>query len=198
MATHSSILAWRIPWTEEPGRLQSIGSPPQSDTTEVTHTHTHTCTHARTHFMKGYLLYFNVKGLEISITSRNIFPATSRQESEQIIGHCGLAKVTCKLSPSLYSVIQGWKCFSAPGGFPLTNAGTAWSVTEAQVPGEVWGKDHLGSSSPVPGPASCPSSRTSCGHLPLAGFQPWDIFLSVCLFLFTNLWGCIYSVLKTL
>ena len=26
MATHSSILAWRIPWTEEPGRLQSWGS----------------------------------------------------------------------------------------------------------------------------------------------------------------------------
>ena len=26
MATHSSILAWRIPCTEEPGRLQSIGS----------------------------------------------------------------------------------------------------------------------------------------------------------------------------
>ena len=25
MATHSSILAWKIPWTEEPGRLQSIG-----------------------------------------------------------------------------------------------------------------------------------------------------------------------------
>ena len=25
MVTHSSILAWRIPWTEEPGRLQSIG-----------------------------------------------------------------------------------------------------------------------------------------------------------------------------
>ena len=26
MATHSSILAWRIPWTEEPGGLQSVGS----------------------------------------------------------------------------------------------------------------------------------------------------------------------------
>ena len=26
MATHSTILAWRIPWTEEPGRLQSMGS----------------------------------------------------------------------------------------------------------------------------------------------------------------------------
>ena len=27
MATHSSIPAWRIPWTEEPGGLQSTGSP---------------------------------------------------------------------------------------------------------------------------------------------------------------------------
>ena len=26
MATHSSILAWKIPWTEEPGRLESMGS----------------------------------------------------------------------------------------------------------------------------------------------------------------------------
>ena len=35
IATHSSILAWRIPWTEEPGRLQSMGHK-ESDTTEVT------------------------------------------------------------------------------------------------------------------------------------------------------------------
>ena len=27
MASHSSTLAWRIPWTEEPGGLQSMGSP---------------------------------------------------------------------------------------------------------------------------------------------------------------------------
>ena len=33
MATHSSILAWRIPWTKEPGRLQSMGHK-ESDTTE--------------------------------------------------------------------------------------------------------------------------------------------------------------------
>ena len=32
MATHSSILAWRISWTEEPGGLQSMGS--QSDMTK--------------------------------------------------------------------------------------------------------------------------------------------------------------------
>ena len=34
MAAYSSILAWRIPWTEEPDGLQSLGS--QTDTTEVT------------------------------------------------------------------------------------------------------------------------------------------------------------------
>ena len=36
MATHSSILAWKIPWTVEPGRLQSMGRK-ESDTTERLH-----------------------------------------------------------------------------------------------------------------------------------------------------------------
>ena len=36
MATHFSIVAWRIPWTEEPGGLQSMGLQ------RVGHTHTHT------------------------------------------------------------------------------------------------------------------------------------------------------------
>ena len=35
MATHCSIHSWRILWTEEPGRLQSVGHT-ESDTTEVT------------------------------------------------------------------------------------------------------------------------------------------------------------------
>ena len=34
MATHSSILAWRTPWTEEPGRLQFAKGVEESDTTE--------------------------------------------------------------------------------------------------------------------------------------------------------------------
>ena len=38
-ATHSSILTWRIPWTEEPSRLQSVGSQ-ESDMTERVSTHT--------------------------------------------------------------------------------------------------------------------------------------------------------------
>ena len=53
MATHPSILAWRVPWTEEPGGPQFIGHK-ELDTTEVTehtriyvytHIHTHICAH---------------------------------------------------------------------------------------------------------------------------------------------------------
>ena len=39
MATHSSILAWRIPWTEEPGRPQSIGL--QKSQTQLSDKYTH-------------------------------------------------------------------------------------------------------------------------------------------------------------
>ena len=40
MATHSSILAWRIPWTQEPGGLQSMGSQ------RVRQTDIHKCTYS--------------------------------------------------------------------------------------------------------------------------------------------------------
>ena len=55
IATHSSILAWGIPWTEEPGRLQSMGLQ-ELDMTECVCMHscarTHTHTHTHTHFGK--------------------------------------------------------------------------------------------------------------------------------------------------
>ena len=55
MATHSAILAWRIPWTEEPGELQSIGSQRvQQGSSDLAcvpaHVRTHTHTHHPTHF----------------------------------------------------------------------------------------------------------------------------------------------------
>jgi len=40
MVTHSSMLAWKIPWTEEPGRLQSMGHK-ELDTTERLHFRVH-------------------------------------------------------------------------------------------------------------------------------------------------------------
>ena len=39
MATHSSILAWRIPWTKEPGRLQSMGSQESDMAWRLNHYH---------------------------------------------------------------------------------------------------------------------------------------------------------------
>ena len=46
MATHCSIVVWEIPWTEEPGGLQSIMLQTVGDdlVTERAHTHTHTHT----------------------------------------------------------------------------------------------------------------------------------------------------------
>ena len=38
MATHFSILAWEIPWTEEPGGLQSMGSQESDMTEQLNHT----------------------------------------------------------------------------------------------------------------------------------------------------------------
>ena len=47
MATYSSILAWRIPWTEEPGSLQSIGL--QRVGHQLKRLSMHACLHACTH-----------------------------------------------------------------------------------------------------------------------------------------------------
>ena len=67
MATHSSILAWRIPWTEEPGELQSMGlQRVRHNGNDFTHRHTfrdapnltsHTCR------MKLKNSYFMSQGL---------------------------------------------------------------------------------------------------------------------------------------
>ena len=45
MATYSSVLAWRIPWTEELGGLQSMGSQRAGHMRDWVRTHTHTHTH---------------------------------------------------------------------------------------------------------------------------------------------------------
>ena len=63
MATHSSILAWRISWMEEPGGLQSMGSQRVrqywvTNTHEITHRHTHTWTD--TSMKPSLLSHFNL------------------------------------------------------------------------------------------------------------------------------------------
>ena len=57
MATHSSILAWRIPWTREPGRLQSMGL---QSWTQLSYIHTHTHTHTQKSGHCPLLVLFSV------------------------------------------------------------------------------------------------------------------------------------------
>ena len=58
MVTHSNILAWRIPWTEEPSRLYSPWGLKESHMTEklthmCTHTHKHTHTLSQESYLRG-------------------------------------------------------------------------------------------------------------------------------------------------
>ena len=59
MATHSSILSWRIPWTEEPGRLQSMGLQRVGHDRATEHTHTAVLTEVQT------LFYFTLQGFHL-------------------------------------------------------------------------------------------------------------------------------------
>ena len=60
MTTHHSILVDRIPWTEEPGRLPSMGSQRVGhDQVTNTHTNTHTHTHTHTHKLYEHLEHAN-------------------------------------------------------------------------------------------------------------------------------------------
>ena len=62
MAINSSILAWRIPWTEEPDGLHPMGHK-ESDTTEETAHLVHTCTHAHACLLLCCLIVMELKQL---------------------------------------------------------------------------------------------------------------------------------------
>ena len=53
-ATHFSILAWEIPWTEEPGGLKSMGSQRVRNNRAQMRTHAHAHTHTHTHTSTKY------------------------------------------------------------------------------------------------------------------------------------------------
>ena len=67
MATHSSILAWKIPWTEKPGRLQSMGSQSRTQLRDFTHSLTHAISmmeHSSTLQLKFHIfLYYQIKSV---------------------------------------------------------------------------------------------------------------------------------------
>ena len=64
MATHSSTLVWKIPWTEKPGRLQSMGSQRVRQDWATEHTHTHTHTHTLVPKEQGWVQRANTENCE--------------------------------------------------------------------------------------------------------------------------------------
>ena len=75
MATHSSTLAWKMPWAEEPGRLHSMGSQRvRHDWAINTHTHTHT----------GRIYSIPLKGSLWNQTHLAIFPPTLKKIKKKL------------------------------------------------------------------------------------------------------------------
>ena len=66
MVAHSSLLAWEIPWTEEPGRLQPMESQRVRHDCARTHARTHTRTHAHTHRTSTVRVTWRVRGSDAS------------------------------------------------------------------------------------------------------------------------------------
>ena len=79
MAIHSSILPWRIPWKEEPGGLQSIGSP-RVGHDWATNTHTQSCNY-HNHGKEEFHHYpkFLCAPLQLILGSHYLVPANSFQ-----------------------------------------------------------------------------------------------------------------------
>ena len=84
MATHSSILAWRIPWLEEPGGLESTGSQRVGhDCSDLVHMHTHVISDQGSNTTKlkliGFAFIFNLKNMKTRVWGKIVPQASSRK-----------------------------------------------------------------------------------------------------------------------
>ena len=134
MATHSSILAWRIPWTEELGGLQSTGRK-ESDTTERLHFHWANngskCARASVHMCKYKHIYVSTAGRCYGSSFRSGLnsPAqtlTGSEDLQSVLRSCffPVAHVTVLC-------VQGLG-LNFPGS--LQAGGDSWPHSGAQVP----------------------------------------------------------------
>ena len=96
MATHSSILAWRIPWTEGPGGLQSMESQKSqaSDITEQLTRRGMVCTEVPVHY--NMTLFFFLNDEKCAVQKRKVYFSKDYQNNE--IWH------------STFLVSMGYKC----------------------------------------------------------------------------------------
>ena len=124
MAIHSSTLAWRIPWTEEPGRPQSVGSKSQ---TWLSNWHTHKIEQ----ILDGTSVYF----IYSPISRRKQDEAGRTQDGVSRIWEAGW------LSP--HSLHPSWKSWtlSACNSWPWANERLSCLLAKKKIPQvEGWGR----------------------------------------------------------
>ena len=129
MATHSSVLAWRIPWTEEPGRLQPWGCRLNHDWSINTQVSIHRCCWGK------YLRENMGKGESGDLDAGLNWNAEERRQAWlQVLQTAepskkGLAKPRGSL--------QEWACLSIPAVLPLAGRlpGRCVLCTSGMVPG---------------------------------------------------------------
>ena len=139
-ATHSSVLAWRIPWTEKPGRLQTVvqATGVTKSRTWPSNSHTHTHTHTHTGWCPR-LVYMNSL----------LIPSTTRQNGCYYYPHFRQGNKVLEKWSNLLRVIQLGKWQKEDLEFRVSDSRTllhcdwmAVAVTEGQR-GQVLGPQRL-------------------------------------------------------
>ena len=123
MTTHSSILAWGIPWTEEPGGLQSMGSQRvRHDWSDLVPAHTHT--HTRTHSLTRLIHTTNHQFSSVAQSYPTLCDPMDCSTSgfPVITNSWSLPKLTCHLtiSSSVVPFSSHLQSFPASGSFPVS------------------------------------------------------------------------------
>ena len=85
MAAHSTILAWRIPWTEEPGGLQSTGSQRVGhDWRNLPYTRTHTHTHVYSIVCSKPFIWLSLSSFHVGLLDQRLENFSYRQPDSEI------------------------------------------------------------------------------------------------------------------
>ena len=121
MATHSSILAWRIPWTEESGRLQSMGSQ------RVRHDWATKCTH--THHVNR--TYNSLPEKEFFYSYNSVNNYKSAVNAPRSLSQCGTPTLSRTFLETSFLMVPGWEyCVSL---YPQNFSFTPWKQIQMRT-----------------------------------------------------------------
>ena len=149
VAIHSTILAWKIPWTEEPGRLQSIGSQRVGPDWATEHTHTHTHTRARAIKQRegpGVMDMFcwcdlqqNREFIDLTLTASSWF----NRKIPDYNGKSSTCRFMVLLLFSFFFFLIFWRQLGGVWDFSSLTRG--WTLTPFSGSTEPWSLDNQGS-----------------------------------------------------